>query len=80
MRLGDLFDFPYRAVWPVLDLMVRNIGSDHLLWGTDMPFQNRFCTYRQSRELIEKYCKFLGRDDIDSIMGDTAARIMKLDN
>lgn len=80
VRLGDLFDFPYRAVWPVLDLMVRNIGSDHLLWGTDMPFQNRFCTYRQSREWIEKYCKFLGRDDIDSIMGDTAARIMKLDN
>ena len=32
-----------------------NIGADRLLWGTDMPFQNRFCTYRQSREWIERY-------------------------
>ena len=60
VRLGDLFDFPYREVWPTLEAMVRNIGADHLLWGTDMPFQNRFCTYNQSRRWIEKYCEFLG--------------------
>ena len=64
MRLGDLFDFPYREVWPTLEAMVRNIGADHLLWGTDMPFQNRFCTYRQSRKWIEEYCEFLGESEL----------------
>ena len=76
VRLGDLFDFPYRQVWPALEAMVEHIGADHLLWGTDMPFQNRFCTYRQSRQWIEKYCTFLSPEDLALIMGGTAARIL----
>ena len=78
VRLGDLFDFPYREVWPTLEEMVERIGADHLLWGTDMPFQNRFCTYRQSRDWIEKYCNFLSADELDQIMGGTAARILAI--
>ena len=78
VRVGDLFDFPYREVWPTLAAMVEKIGSGNLLWGTDMPFQNRFCTYRQSRDWIERYCDFLSKEDLDLIMGGTAARILGL--
>jgi hypothetical protein len=39
------------------------------MWGTDMPFQNRFCTYHQSRVWIEKYCAFLDRESPGKIMG-----------
>ena len=78
VRLGDLFDYPYQQVWQTLEQMVERIGADHLLWGTDMPFQNRFCTYRQSRNWIEKYCEFLTREDRTWIMGGTAARILGL--
>lgn len=78
VRLGDLFDFPYREVWPTLEEMVERIGADHLLWGTDMPFQNRFCTYRQSRDWIEKYCGFLTPEDLALILGSTAARLLGL--
>ena len=76
VRLGDLFDFPYREVWPALQEMAERIGAGRLLWGTDMPFQNRFCTYRQSRVWIERYCAFLSPADRDSIMGGTAARLL----
>ena len=58
--------------------MLRRIGARQLLWGTDMPFQNRFCTYRQSRSWIEKHCAFIGRDDLARIQGGTAARILGL--
>lgn len=79
VRIGDLFDYPWRETWPVLEAMVERIGPDHLLWGTDMPFQNRFCTYRQSREYIERYCTdFLSPADLAKLMGGTAARILKL--
>lgn len=78
VRLGDLFDFPYSEIWPTLQEMLQNIGADHLLWGTDMPFQNRFCTYRQSRDWIERYCTFLNQQDLNAIMGGTAARILSL--
>jgi predicted TIM-barrel fold metal-dependent hydrolase len=78
VRIGDFFDFPYEPVWGAFRQMVERIGSDRLLWGTDMPFQNRFCTYRQSRDWIEKHCEFLTNDDSDKIMGATAARILNL--
>jgi hypothetical protein len=57
--------------------MVERIGADQLLWGTDMPFQNRFCTYGQSRAWLERHCG-LGRDELESLMGGTAARILCL--
>jgi predicted TIM-barrel fold metal-dependent hydrolase len=76
VRLGDLFDFPYREVWPTLEEMVEHIGAGRLLWGTDMPFQNRFCTYRQSRAWIERYCGFLSQQDRDLIMGGAAQRLL----
>ena len=78
VRIGDIFDYPYREVWRTLETMVEHIGADHLLWGTDMPFQNRFCTYRQSRHWIERYCSFLTPDDLAMIMGGTVARILGL--
>ncbi len=76
VRLGDLIDYPYREVWPVIEEMAEKIGPHHLLWGTDMPFQNRACTYRQSRRVIEQYCPFLSAADRAQIMGGTAARIL----
>ena len=46
---------------------------------TDMPFQNRFCTYRQSREYIERHAPaFLSPDQIAAIMGGTAVRLLGL--
>jgi predicted TIM-barrel fold metal-dependent hydrolase len=78
VRLGDWFDYPYAQVWPTLEQMVERVGADRLVWGTDMPFQNRFCTYQQSRAWIEKYCDFLSADDLALIMGGTAARILGL--
>ena len=78
VRIGDLFDFPYREVQPTLELMVERIGADRLLWGTDMPFQNRFSTYRQSRDWLEKYCDFLSTEDLALIMGGSAQRVLGL--
>jgi predicted TIM-barrel fold metal-dependent hydrolase len=58
--------------------MVERVGADNLLWGTDMPFQNRFCTYRQSRNWIENDLSFLSHEDLSKIMGGNAARVLGL--
>jgi len=78
VRIGDLFAFPYHEVQPALKSLAERIGCDRLLWGTDMPFQNRFCTYRQSRDWLEDACEFLSAEDSTLIMGGTAARILDL--
>lgn len=81
VRIGDIFDYPYREVWPTLLDMIERIGADQLLWGTDMPFQNRFCTYRQSRKWIEAPFSDwagLGEERLAAIMGGTAARLLRI--
>jgi len=79
VRLGDKFDYPYAECRPALEAMVEHIGPDRLLWGTDMPFQNRFCTYRQSRQYLEQAsATLLSPRNIAQIMGGNAARIFGL--
>jgi predicted TIM-barrel fold metal-dependent hydrolase len=79
IRIGDIWDYPYRECFPMLEALVKNLGADRLVYGTDMPFQNRFCTYRQSRDYIEKYAPaFLDAGQIADIMGGTAARLLGL--
>ena len=81
VRIGDLFDYPYREVWSSLTQMIERIGPTQLMYGTDMPFQNRFCTYRQSREWMENHFSRetdLSESDLALIMGGTAARVLGL--
>ena len=78
VRLGDVIDYPYREVWPLLESMLRKVGAKKLLWGTDMPFQNRFCTYRQSRRWIET-CGLLDGVELEDVMGGTAARLLGIE-
>ncbi len=78
-RIGDILDYPYRACQPVLEQMLQHLGPGRLLWGSDMPFQNRFCTYRQSRDYLERHPPpFLTRLDLEKILGGNAARLLKL--
>jgi predicted TIM-barrel fold metal-dependent hydrolase len=78
-RIGDLFEYPYRECRPALEGMIRHIGPSRLLWGTDMPFQNRFCTYRQSRHYLERHCTdLLSPTDLAQVLGGTAARLLGL--
>ena len=53
-------------------------GSRNLLWGTDMPFQNRFCTYRQSRRWIET-CGLLTDGGARRRHGRTTARLLGIE-
>ena len=79
VRIGDHFDYPYRQVWPTLEAMVERIGAGQLMYGTDMPFQNRFCTYRQSIDWIRnQFAPAVGLSDADLalILGGTAARVL----
>jgi len=80
-RLGDVFEYPYVECRPVIEDLVEHLGPDRLMWGSDMPFQNRFCTYRQSRDYLERHCAgFLSAADLTQLMGGTVARLLGLDS
>ena len=61
--------------------LVERVGAERLVWGTDMPFQNRFCTYRQFKDWIAKpdYCPFLTDRQRELILGGAAQVLLGID-
>ncbi len=79
IALGGTLDYPLPQARPVIEELVRHIGADRLIWGTDMPIVMRHWTYQQNIDFIVKYCDFLSTDDLALIMGGTTKRLLGLD-
>ena len=57
---------------------VDMFGAGKLVWGSDMPNVERFCTYKQSLDYVRRYCDFLTLSEKDLILGDNAARLYRI--
>jgi predicted TIM-barrel fold metal-dependent hydrolase len=76
INVGNIWDFPYRELHPTVVQLVDTLGSDRLMYGTDMPNVERFCNYRQTLDAFRVHCRGLIDDgDIANIIGGTAARL-----
>ena len=75
---GGRWDYPYREAHPLIRDAHRRFGAEKLMWGSDMPNVERFCTYGQSLEYLRRYCDFLPASDMDRILGDNAARLYRI--
>jgi len=75
---GGVWDYPYPEAQSLIRGMHRQFGAGKLVWGSDMPNVERFCTYRQCVDYVRKYCSFLTAGDKDRILGNNAADLMGL--
>ena len=76
ISLGNVFDFPYRELQPTLVELVEKLGANRLMWGTDMPNVERYCTYRQTLDTFRVHCQgLLSEEDLANILGGTTARL-----
>jgi predicted TIM-barrel fold metal-dependent hydrolase len=73
---GGVWDYPYPEAQVLLRSMRDLFGAEKLVWGSDMPNVERFCTYRQSLDYVRRYCDFLPGGEKDLILGGNAARLM----
>jgi predicted TIM-barrel fold metal-dependent hydrolase len=75
---GGRWEYPYVEA----QLLIRGLrdifGAGKLMWGSDMPNVERFCTYRQSLEYLRRYCTFLSASEMDAILGGNAARLYRI--
>lgn len=79
ITLGNVWDFPYAELHPTIAQLVDTLGSDRLMYGTDMPNVERFCNYRQTLDAFRVHCRGLISDeDIANIIGGTAAQVFAL--
>ncbi|MCL4465239.1 MAG: amidohydrolase [Chloroflexi bacterium] len=74
---GRKWEYPYEPTWPLIHQLYDWFGPETLVWGSDMPNINRFCTYRQSYEYL-RHCDFLSAGDLDLFLGGNVARLFRL--
>jgi predicted TIM-barrel fold metal-dependent hydrolase len=72
---GGVWDYPYPEAQALIKDLRDRYGAEKLLWGSDMPNVERFCTYRQCLDYVRRYCEFLTAREKDLILGDNVAEL-----
>jgi len=64
---GGKMDFPFRRAHNHIRQVYDKFGPDQLIWGSDMPNVERYCTYRQTLTYVQNYCEFFSEQDREKI-------------
>jgi len=75
---GGMWDYPYAEAQALIRGLRDHFGAAKLVWGSDMPNVERFCTYRQCVDYVRKYCSFLTPSEKDRILGGNVAEVLGL--
>ncbi|MDF3063042.1 MAG: hypothetical protein K0S06_3151 [Microvirga sp.] len=75
---GGRWDYPYPEAQELIRGMRDLFGAGKLVWGSDMPNVERFCTYRQSLDYVRNYCSFLTAAEKERVLGANAAELIGL--
>jgi predicted TIM-barrel fold metal-dependent hydrolase len=75
---GGRWDYPYPEARPLVRGLRDLLGADRLMWGSDMPNVERFCTYRQSLDYVLRYCDFLSDAEMELILGGNAVGLYEI--
>ena len=77
---GRRMEYPYHRAASHLRQIYEQFGADHLLWGSDMPNVERYCTYKQSLTYLSQHCDFIDPDDLSRILGGNAVSLLSRDS
>jgi predicted TIM-barrel fold metal-dependent hydrolase len=72
---GGVWDYPYPEAQALVKGLRGRFGARKLVWGSDMPNVERFCTYRQCLDYVRRYCEFLTEREKDLILGGNVAEL-----
>lgn len=75
---GGKTDYPFARAQDHIRQLCDLVGPDRLVWGSDMPNVERYCTYRQSRSYLD-YCDFLDDDNRQKILGGNLGALFAAD-
>jgi predicted TIM-barrel fold metal-dependent hydrolase len=73
---GGVWDYPYPEAQALIRGMRDLFGAAKLVWGSDMPNVERFCTYRQCVDYVRRHCNFLSAGEKERILGSNVAQLM----
>ena len=70
------WNYPWPDAVAVLARLYEAYGSERICWGSDFPAATRFCTYRQSLEVVRRHCPFVSQEDLPLVLGETLQRVL----
>ena len=62
---GNDFEYPYPRQIELMKTTYENFGASVLVWGSDMPWAQRTCTYRQNLDSVRLHTDFMTDEDRD---------------
>ncbi len=75
---GGKWDYPYPEAQAFIQEMHGMFGASKLIWGSDMPNVERFCTYKQSLDYVKRYCTFFKSSEMDAILGGNVDKLLRI--
>ncbi len=63
------WDYPWPDAVAALERIHDAYGPARLCWGSDFPASTRYCTFRQSLEVVRSHCPFLDADELALVLG-----------
>jgi L-fuconolactonase len=70
------WDYPWPDMIALLERLHAAYGAQRLVWGSDFPAGTRYCTFRQSLEVVRSHCPFLTGDDLRLILGENLRALL----
>ncbi len=80
ISMGLSIDYPYPEAQRIIRHLYERFGASRLIWGSDIPNVERYCTYAQSLNYLRIYCDFISDVDMESILAKNVMRIFRLDS
>lgn len=71
---GGRTEYPYTRAQDHIRALFDQLGPDRLVWGSDMPNVERYCSYRQSLSYMD-HCDFLSVADRRKILGGNMRKL-----
>jgi predicted TIM-barrel fold metal-dependent hydrolase len=68
-------DFPCKMALELLKEAYEIMGADKLLWGSDLPSNLKFYTYKEMADMVLSYADFLSGEEKELIMRGNALKI-----
>jgi predicted TIM-barrel fold metal-dependent hydrolase len=68
-------EYPYRDTWDQVKRIMEAFSADRVMWGSDWPVVEKYCSYGQAVELYRERLDSLSVDERRSILGATARRL-----
>lgn len=71
-------EYPYPIHTKIIEAIYNEVGPEKMMWGSDMPFTFRTCTYRQCLDAVRLHCNFLSEEEKQLVIGKNAAKVFKV--